>query len=278
MFNLKKENGFIFKKAFGQNFLTDRKICEKIVAKAEIDSEIVVEIGPGSGILTSELLKKAKKVVAIEKDKDLIPILKEKFKGQDRLILINEDFLKVNLKEIVCRNLKCSCFKICANLPYNITSPIIIKILTENLNIKSSTLMVQKEVANRIIATHKDKNYGSFSVFVRYYSEPEILFNVSRGSFFPIPKVDSAVVRLKKAAHPCEVENEEFFFKVVRASFSQRRKKVLNPLAEKFSILKSEIEKILERLSIEKNIRAEEISLEQYIAISNLMLEFLNSR
>ena len=273
--NLEKEKKFRFKKRFGQNFLTDRKICEKITQKADIDEEYVVEIGPGSGMLTEELLKRAKMVVAIEKDRELIPILEEKFKGEKRLILLNEDFLEVDLDYLMKKMLKSSSFKICANIPYNITSKTVVKILKDCLNVKSATIMVQKEVALRLIANVCSKNYGSISVFVKYFSNPEILFNVLRGSFFPTPKVDSAVVKLiKKDVKTNKVSNEELFFKLVRASFSQKRKKISNPLSQKFNVRKDAIEKILEELLIGKNKRAEQISFEQYIMLANCMEGF----
>lgn len=264
--------GFKFKKGFGQNFLTDPKICKKIVDRAKIEGGVVLEIGPGSGILTNELLKRAEKVIAVEKDKELIPILEEKFKDIKNFELVNEDFLRLDLKKIVEENEKFKEFRICANLPYYITSPAVIKILSSKLEIKTTTLMLQKEVAKRFAAKKGESNYGSISVFVQYFSEPEILFNVLRGSFFPPPKVDSAVINLKKKPLNKSVENEEFFFEVVRTCFSQKRKKILNPLYEKFNMMlkisKKELEGMLKEIEMQ-NKRAQELSVEEYVFLSN---------
>lgn len=264
--------GFKFKKGFGQNFLTDPKICKKIVDRAKIEGGVVLEIGPGSGILTNELLKRAEKVIAVEKDKDLIPILEEKFKDIKNFELINEDFLRLDLNKIVEENEKFKEFRICANLPYYITSSAVIKILSSKLEIKTTTLMLQKEVAKRFVAKKGESNYGSISVFVQYFSEPEILFNVLRGSFFPPPKVDSAVINLKKKPLNKSVENEEFFFEVVRTCFSQKRKKILNPLYEKFNMMlkisKKELEGMLKEIEMQ-NKRAQELSVEEYVFLSN---------
>lgn len=264
--------GFKFKKRFGQNFLTDPKICKKIVDRAEIEGGVVLEIGPGSGILTNELLKKAEKVIAVEKDKELISILEEKFKDIKNFELVNEDFLRLDLNKIVEENEKFKEFRICANLPYYITSPAVIKILSSKLEIKTTTLMLQKEVAKRFVAKKGESNYGSISVFVQYFSEPEILFNVLRGSFFPPPKVDSAVINLKKKPLNKSVENEEFFFEVVRTCFSQKRKKILNPLYEKFNMMlkisKKELEGMLKEIEMQ-NKRAQELSVEEYVFLSN---------
>ena len=272
-----KEKSFKFKKALGQNFLTDPKICKKIVDIAQIDGGVVLEIGPGSGILTKELLKRVEKVIAVEKDKELIPILEKKFKDIENFELVNEDFLKVDLEKIVQKNKKFKEFRICANLPYYITSLAVTKILMSKLEIKTITLMLQKEVAKRFIAKKYDSNYGSISVFVQYFSEPEILFNVLRGSFFPTPKVDSAVINLKYKVLNKDVEDEEFFFKVVRASFSQKRKKILNPLYEKFKAIKrdftkKDLEQVLKRIKME-NKRAQELSVDEYIFLSNTLYE-----
>lgn len=264
--------GFKFKKGFGQNFLTDPKICKKIVDRAKIEGGVVLEIGPGSGILTNELLKRAEKVIAVEKDKELIPILEEKFKDIKNFELVNEDFLRLDLKKIVEENEKFKEFRICANLPYYITSPAVIKILSSKLEIKTTTLMLQKEVAKRFVAKKGESNYGSISVFVQYFSEPEILFNVLRGSFFPPPKVDSAVINLKKKPLNKSVENEEFFFEVVRTCFSQKRKKILNPLYEKFNMVlkisKKELEGMLKEIEMQ-NKRAQELFVEEYVFLSN---------
>ncbi len=272
-----QEKGFRFKKKLGQNFLTDSKICKKIVERAKIEGGVVLEIGPGSGILTNELLKRAEKVIAVEKDRELVPILKEKFKDIKNFELVNEDFLRLDLKKMVEENKKFKEFRICANLPYYITSPAVIKILSSKLEIETTTLMLQKEVANRFIAKKGDSNYGSISVFVQYFSEPEILFNVLRGSFFPAPRVDSAVINLKKKSLNSGVEDEEFFFEVLRACFSQKRKKILNPLYEKFragekEFLKTDLEQMLKEIKTE-NKRAQELSVEEYVLLSNKLYE-----
>ena len=188
---------------------------------------------------------------------------------------MNEDFLETDLKKIVEENLKYGDFKICANLPYYITSPIVIKILESKLNIKTTTLMVQKEVALRFVANPSNKNYGSISVFVQYFTTPEILFNVSKNCFFPKPKIESSVIKLTKKKVENFIEYEELFFKILRSSFSQRRKKILNPLSKHLSIDKSILEKILKDSKIDLNKRAEELSKEQYINLTKKLYKFL---
>ncbi len=188
---------FKIKKSLGQNFLTDFKICKKIVDLAEFEGEDIIEIGPGFGALTKELLKKTDKLIAIEKDFELIPILKEKFKEQKNFHLYCEDFLKMDLDDFIKKNCKKE-VSVCANLPYYITTPIIIKILESKTVFRKIVLMVQKEVALRLVAKPKEKSCSAISVFVHYFTNPKILFHVSKGSFFPAPKVSSSVIMLEK--------------------------------------------------------------------------------
>ncbi len=266
---------FLIKKRLGQNFLKSSNICRKIVQAANINGGVVLEIGPGFGALTKELLKKADKVVAVEKDKDLIPILQETFKDELKLHILHGDFLDLNLEEIVKENLKYGSFKICANVPYYITSPIIVKILKCRLQIKSITLMLQKEAAYRICAPPGSRNCGAISVFVRYFAVPHLLFEVSKGNFFPKPQVDSAVVKLCINYERIYVKNEVNFFRLVRAAFSQRRKMLVNPVSSEFKIKKIVLEDMLKSLCICSKLRAEHLTLNQFISIANMLEEVI---
>ena len=262
---------FLIKKRLGQNFLKNGNICRKIVQAANVNGGAVLEIGPGFGVLTRELLKRADKVVAVEKDKDLIPVLRETFINEPKLHILHGDFLELNLEEIVKENLKYGSFKVCANVPYYITSPIIVKILKCRLNIESVTLMLQKEAAARICAPPGNRNCGAISIFVRYFAVPQMLFEVSRGNFFPKPQVDSAVIKLCANLERPHVKNEANFFRLVRAAFSQRRKMLINPISSEFKIKKIILEDILKKLCICSKLRAEHLTLNQFISIANML-------
>ena len=266
----KEEKEFIIKKRLGQNFLKNDGICKKIAIAADVKGAAVMEIGPGFGALTKELLKQADFVFAIEKDEQLILPLKQKFGLNSRIKIINADFLEVDLKKLVEENRLKEKLHICANLPYYITTPIIIKILSNKQFFKTATIMVQKEVAKRLTTKPGEKGCSSISVFVHYFSEPKILMNVSRGSFFPVLKLKSSVIKLTmKDEKIYNVEDEEFFFKMVRLAFSQRRKMLIGFMVKGFKIEKEKMSVILKRNGLKENVRVQEISLLKLAAISN---------
>ena len=266
-----KRHGFNFSKALGQNFLINPTVCPKM-AEASIthDNTGVIEIGPGIGVLTHELAKRAKKVVALEIDKRLIPVLSETLAEHNNVEIINADVLKINLNQLIEEKFKGMKVVVCANLPYYITSPIIMKLLEEKLNIKSITVMVQKEVAKRLCAGAATRESGAVTVSVSYYSNPEYLFTVSPGSFIPAPKVDSAVVKLNVLKEPkYKVLDERTFFKIVKAAFSQRRKTIANSLGSGEGISKKDLNEIFLKLNIDSSLRAEGLSMQQFAALAD---------
>ena len=273
----KIKKGFKIKKNLGQNFITDSKICEKIVRFADVENKLVVEIGPGQGALTAHLLKKAAKVVAIEKDIELIPILKQRFLKAKNFELICADFLKIDLNQLILKNKSREKeVVVCGNLPYYISSLAVVKILELKEKIKMAVLMFQKEFALRLVAKPGSKNCGAISVLTNYFSKPEILFYVLKGSFFPIPKVDSAVLKLTiKHKKDYFLKNQDLFFKIVRASFLKRRKILINPLSEFLKISKKELEKILAEVKINPKKRAEQLSLKEFVELANKLEETL---
>ena len=253
---------FAFKKNFGQNFLIDQFVLDKIVSSADVsEDDIVIEIGPGIGTLTACLAKNAKKVIAVEIDKTLIPILEDTLSNFDNIEIINEDILKVDIKKIAEEN-KNSKIKVVANLPYYITTPIIMNILENRLPIESITVMIQKEVAYRMEAKPGTKDYGSLSVIVQYFCSPYLVANVPQNCFMPRPNVDSAVIKLTTLEKPpVDVDNLELFYYVVKTAFSQRRKTLLNCIfnAENFKFSKEEIADILTEAGFDVNIRGERL-------------------
>lgn len=267
------KHGFNFSKALGQNFLINPNVCPKMAELCGANENIgVIEIGPGIGVLTCELAKKAKKVVAIELDKRLIPVLNETLSDFNNVKIINEDIMCIDLQKLINEEFLGMDVVLCANLPYYITSPIIMKLLEEHLRLKSITVMIQKEVADRICAGECDRKTGSISLAVSYYSEPEILFSVSRGSFMPAPNVDSAVIKLNIRENiPYNVIDEKLFFKIIKAAFSQRRKTAINSLSNMLGIDKNNLIKIFEDLCIPVTSRAENISLEQFSKLENAL-------
>ncbi len=271
--DLASRHGFAFQKSFGQNFIVNAGICPKIVDAAEIDESIgVLEIGTGIGVLTKELCKAAKKVVAVEIDKGLMPVLKETLSEFDNFKVINEDVLKTDLKKLIEEEFSGMDVVVCANLPYYITSPIIMKLLEENLPIKNITVMVQKEAATRICAKEGTRDIGAISLAVKYYSQPNICFNVSPGSFYPPPKVTSSVIRLdileNKNVSP---KNEKNMFSLIRAGFNQRRKTLTNGVSAGLSIKKDVIDKALEELNLNKLIRPEQLTLKNFADLSDIL-------
>lgn len=271
--NIQEQFGFTFKKGLGQNFLTARNILEEIVDAAEIESG-VIEVGPGFGVLTSELAQNSDKVVTIEIDERLIDVLDYTLAEYDNVKIINEDILKLDLKKVIDDEFNGEKVSIAANLPYYITTPIITKLLEEKLPIKNIVVMVQKEVAERMSAKPSTKDYGAITVLCQYYTEPSIVANVPASLFVPPPKVDSAVLKLKVLDKPSvEVKDEGVFFRVVKAAFSQRRKTLLNCLSANFPIPKDEISTLLESIGIAPSRRGETLSLEEFANIADTLLQ-----
>ncbi|MBR5543661.1 MAG: 16S rRNA (adenine(1518)-N(6)/adenine(1519)-N(6))-dimethyltransferase RsmA [Oscillospiraceae bacterium] len=267
-------HGFHFSKSLGQNFLTKRYICEQIAEFSGITrDDCVLEIGPGIGSLTSVLAESAKKVVTVEIDRALLPVLSETLSEYDNIKVINSDIMKCDLKKIVDEEFDGEKPKVCANLPYYITTPIL-SFLIESKQFSSITTMIQKEVALRICAKPKTADYGAFSVFIQYYTEPELLFKVSPDNFIPQPKVDSAVVMLSlREKPPVSPLSEEFFFSVVKASFAQRRKQLVNGLHSAFGnvLSKEGLTDILISLGHKPTVRGEELSISEFSDISDMI-------
>lgn len=264
-------HGFTFSKSLGQNFLINPSVCPKMAEQSGAKKGVgVIEVGPGIGVLTCQLAERADKVVAIELDKRLLPVLDETLAEYDNIKIINDDILKIDLKKLIETELSGMEVVVCANLPYYITSPVIMKLLEDKLPINALTVMVQKEAAQRICAEVGSRQSGAVTVAVNYYAKPQILFGVSAGSFMPAPKVDSAVIRLDILKEPCvQVEDEELFFKVVKAAFSQRRKTLPNSLSAGLQISKVTVTNALNRANVPVNYRAEQLTMEQLAKISN---------
>lgn len=268
-------HGFAFSKSLGQNFLINPSVCPRIAEEGNARKGFgIIEIGTGIGVLTAELAKRADKVVAVEIDTRLEPVLKETLAEFSNVQVIYQDVLKVDLRELIAQEFAGLEVAVCANLPYYITSPIIMSLLEARLPIKSITVMVQKEAAVRICAEPGTRDVGAVSLAVRYFSTPKLLFHVSRGSFMPAPNVDSCVIRLDvKENTPEQVRNEKFFFRLVRAGFSQRRKTLVNPVSSGLGISKETVREALEKLDIKPTVRAEELTMEQFILLSNWLSE-----
>ena len=261
-------HGFTFSKSLGQNFIINPSVCPRIAEEGGATSGTgVIEIGTGVGVLTAELAKRADKVVAVEIDDRLIPVLSETLSDFDNVKIINEDVLKVDLNKVIEEEFRGMDVYVCANLPYYITSPIIMSLLESRLNIKAITVMVQKEAATRLTAELGTRDVGAVTVAVRYYSEPKLLFNVSRGSFMPSPNVDSAVIRLD-IKNEQKVNDEKHFFKVVRAAFSQRRKTLSNSLSSGLSMDKKVITEAIKSAGLPESVRPEQLSMEDFINIA----------
>ncbi len=258
--------GFKFTKSLGQNFLVDKNFVDKIIDLSEVSGENILEIGPGIGTISQEMAKTCKKLVVIEIDKTLIPILNDNLGEFSNVDIINADILKTDLKKIVKENFSGEDFKVVSNLPYYITTPIIEKLFEEDLPCKDMTIMVQKEVADRMKADEKSKDYSSLSVFIKYYSEIRGQFKVPKSVFMPQPKIDSQVLKLNLKLYDEKV-NRDILFKIVRAGFNKRRKTILNSLSS--VIEKEDLKEILESLSLKENLRAENLSLDDFIKISN---------
>lgn len=268
---LQKHN-FHFQKKFGQNFLIDPNILTKIVEAAEISkADCVLEIGPGIGTMTQYLAEQAGRVVAVEIDKSLIPILEETLAGYDNVTLINADILKVDISRIVEEENQGRPVKVVANLPYYITTPIIMGLFESRVPLQSITVMVQKEVAERMQVGPGTKDYGALSLAVQYYAKPEIVANVPPNCFIPRPNVGSAVIRLIRYQEPTvQVEDEARLFALIRAAFNQRRKTLVNALsnAPGIGVTKEQVAEALERLGFSPAIRGEALTLEQFALLA----------
>lgn len=266
---------FNFQKKFGQNFLINTSILEEIIDAAEITKEdFVLEIGPGIGTMTQYLCEAAREVVAVEIDTNLIPILGDTLSAYDNVEVMNADILKVDIAKLADERNGGKPIKVVANLPYYITTPIIMGLFESHVPIDSITIMVQKEVADRMQEGPGSKEYGALSLAVQYYAKPEIVVNVPPSCFMPQPKVGSAVIRLTRHENPpVDVDNEKLMFQVIRASFNQRRKTLANGLNNfgSFSLGKEEIQKSIEELGVPVNIRGEALSLEQFAKLSNII-------
>ena len=269
---LQKYN-FNFQKKFGQNFLIDTTVLDRIISSAEITKEdCVLEIGPGIGTMTQYLAERAGHVVAVEIDKALIPILSDTLSAYDNVEVINEDILKVDLNRLVQEKNGGRPIKVVANLPYYITTPIIMGLFESHVPIDSITIMVQKEVAERMQEKPGSKEYGALSLAVQYYAKPEIVANVPPNCFMPRPNVGSAVIRLTRHEKPpVEVEDEKLMFRIIRASFNQRRKTLANGLnnSPEIHLPKEVIQESIVSLGVPENIRGEALSLEQFAELSN---------
>ncbi len=275
-----KKYRFNFQKKYGQNFLINMGILEEIIEAAQITADdFVLEIGPGIGTMTQVLCESARKVATVEIDTSLIPILKDTLSAYDNVDVINEDILKINLAEFVREKNGGKPVKVVANLPYYITTPIIMQLFESHAPIDSITIMVQKEVAERMQQGPGNKEYGALSLAVQYYALPEIIADVSPDCFIPQPKVGSSVIRLTRHEKPpVDVKSEKILFQVIRASFNQRRKTLANGLNNygAFSIGKEALQSCIEELGVPANVRGEALSLEQFARLSNLIFDRQN--
>lgn len=267
-------HGFTFSKALGQNFLINPSVCPRMASCSGAGKGVgVIEVGPGIGVLTNELCQLADKVVAVELDKRLLPVLDETLAEYDNIKVVNADVLELDLNQLIKDEFEGLEVVVCANLPYYITSPVIMKLLEDRLPISAVTVMVQKEAAQRICAEVGSRMSGAVTVSVNYYAKPQMLFGVSAGSFMPAPKVDSAVIRLDILKEPPVQADEGLFFAVVRAAFSQRRKVISNSLSAGLGKSKEEILAVLEAANVPPTARAEKLSLENFAAIANAIGE-----
>ncbi len=269
-----REENFSFKKSLGQNFLIDGTVCPRMAAAAAQGDTGVIEIGPGAGVLTKELSATAKRVVSIEIDERLKPVLNKTLSGLDNVTVIFADVLKCDLNKIIKDNFSdCKRVTVCANLPYYITSPVITGLLKQKLPIDSITVMVQKEAADRLCAEVGSRDAGAITAAVCYYSKPEMLFFVGKNSFLPPPKVDSAVIKLDiLKTPPVEVKDEVFFFKLIKACFAQRRKTLLNTVSNTMKIDKEKIRNALNEMELEQSVRGETLTLSQIAELSDKLM------
>ena len=273
-------HGFHFSKALGQNFIINPSICPRMAEESGIDGNCgVIEIGAGIGVLTAELAKRAKKVVVIEIDTKLLPILDETLKDFDNIEIINQDVLKTDLAALIKEKFDGMPVYVCANLPYYITSPVIMTLLESRLPIEAITVMVQKEAAQRLCAAVGSRLSGAVTVAVDYYAKAEKLFDVSAGSFMPAPKVDSSVIRMEIRKTPeIEITNEELFFRMVHAAFGQRRKTASNSISAGSGIPKDVVIKAIEKCGFPPSVRAESLTMEELAMLSEKISALLTNR
>lgn len=278
--NLINKYGFSFSKSLGQNFLIDENVLNAIVDKSEITKDTgVLEIGPGAGVLTKLLAQKAGKVLAVEIDKALIPVLSESLSDFKNIVIVNEDIMKTNLKALFEEHFKGMKVKVVANLPYYITSPVIMKLLESGLKIDSITVMVQKEVALRMAAKPGSKDYGALSVAVQFYADTSIIAKAEPSSFIPQPKVSSTVIRMDIAdGEKVKTVDRDFYFKVVKSAFGQRRKTLLNALSNSpyISINKNSILEALNKAGLSPAIRGEKLSIYEFAKLSDILYEYMS--
>lgn len=273
-----ERHGFSFTKSLGQNFLVNPSVCPRIAEFGGADKSVcALEIGTGVGVLTKELALRAKKVVAVEIDEGLKPILAETLDGFDNISVVFGDVLKLDLKQLFADNFSGENVVVCANLPYYITSPVIMALLEQQLPIRSITVMVQKEAAERICAELGTRECGAISAAVRFFSVPKKLFSVSRGSFMPSPNVDSAVIRLDVHQSPLyQIDDEKLFFRLIKSAFAQRRKQLVNPVSAEFGIEKSKLKSLMEIVEIKPTARAEELKMEDFVCLYRLLRDNVN--
>lgn len=266
-------HGFTFSKKLGQNFLINPTVCPRMAeACGAAAGTGVLEVGPGIGVLTTELAARAEKVCAVELDSRLLPVLSETLAEHHNVHVVQGDVMELDLHTLLEQEFGGLKIAVCANLPYYITSPVIMKLLQDRLPVDSLTVMVQKEAAERLCAEPGTRVCGAVSAAVWYYAEPELLFPVGRGSFLPSPNVDSAVIQLRvRQKPPVEVANEAFFFRVVKAAFGQRRKAAANSISAGLSVPKSSVQAALQSLSLPEKLRAEQFTLEQFAELSNAL-------
>ena len=267
------KHGVTFNKGLGQNFLVDPEVCPAMAEAAGLDENTcAIEIGPGVGVLTAELAKRAGKVLIFEVDKRLLSVIAETLSDFNNVEIINEDVMKADLPQIIEEKCKGMDIVVVANLPYYITSPIIMLLLESKLPIKNITVMVQKEAADRLCAEVGSRDGGAVTVAVSYYSESKKLFFVPRDSFLPPPKVNSEVIQLTvRKEPPVKIENEEFFFKLVKAAFSQRRKTAENSISAGLGINKTIVAEALEKAGLEKTVRAEKLTMEDFANLEKIL-------
>lgn len=260
-----EKHGFNFSKALGQNFLINPTVCPRMAEMCGADENTgVIEVGAGVGVLTAELAKRAKKVVCIELDTRLLPVLDETLAEFDNIEIINADVMKTDLKALIEEKFQGMKVVICANLPYYITSPVITLLLESNLPIEAITVMIQREAADRLCTPVGSRDSGAITVCTNYYSVPEMLFHVSRGSFMPAPNVDSTVIRLNIRKEPAvTVSDEKKFFKMVKAAFAQRRKTAVNSIASGMSLPKDKVAEAITAAGLDVNVRAEKLSMQE---------------
>ena len=272
-----KKYGFSFRKKYGQNFLIDESVLEGIIDTAEITKDdFVLEIGPGIGTLTQYLATYAGRVCAVEIDRALLPILEDTLSGWDNVTVLNADILKTDIRAIAEKENGGAPLKLCANLPYYITTPILMGLFESGAPFSQLTVMVQKEVAERMIAEPGSKTYGALSLAVRYYTNPEISFIVEPESFMPRPKVESAIVHMKRhSTPPVSVKDEKMLFDVIRASFNERRKTLQNGIANYagFSYSKDQVGEALDKCGLERTVRGEKLSLEEFARLADVLSE-----